>query len=220
MIKMKIALCSLFLLLFVSVNAQDNPQKSTQQDNDAKYEDHYKQTANDLAENLKARINLDESQVSKISDILVEYNRRVWGIKYHLVPGSPNVSMNSNSADTNDRAAARSDDKTDNTMPSDKKQDEYQGTTRSNDSTNYYAGLGRDEIENLRDADRTADQDIVNVLNPTQKQKYVADKTDWWAVVKDRIYNTSYNKSLQGDMKQKNDSEKKESPDHDNDDMK
>lgn len=182
---MRIMFGLILMVWFVSVNAQDNTQSGKNQ----KWETQIKQNADDLAQNLKARINLDDSETSKISDILAEYNRRVWGIKYHLIPGSPNVSVNTNDTTGNqDQAAAKSQDKTE--------------SNSSGDSVNYYAGLGRAEIENLRDADRTTDQDIVNVLGPDQRDKYMNVKLDWWNVVKDRIYSARNDINPQGNPNQ------------------
>lgn len=208
MSKLKFIIGILFFIGFVSLNAQDD-----------KYEDHYKKTADELTKNLKARIGLNDAQTSDIKDILIDYHRRVWGIKYNLIPAArdqktdeerqneSDTEMNNNTRSSNksdsldnrnpaDQKTARGYDNTQNNQTAEQKKDEFKGTTRDNDSVSYYAGLGRLEIENLRDADREANEDIESVLEGNQRNKYLDVKIDWWAVVKDKVYNTRYHSNL------------------------
>lgn len=208
----------LLLVLFLSVNAQDS-----------KYEDHYKKTADELANNLKARITLSDAQTSDVRDILIDYHRRVWGIKYNLVPAArekdadgqkmksdANRDTDNKKTDLNketnpaDQKTAKGDYNTQNNQTPEQKKDEFKGTTRDNDSVSYYAGLGRLEIENLTRADREANEDIESVLEENQRNKYLDVKIDWWDLVKDRVYNTKYHSDVSGEgEEQKNPEDQK-----------
>lgn len=186
---------ALMLITFSGARAQDNGSQSSNQ-NTVK-QDPFVPVASKLAQTLQSRVNLDDDQMQKIRDLLIQYNSKVRDLQGIQLAANRDM-------DNSNRAAAKSKTGKTETTPRDKT-----GTTTpdKNDNTGKTSSGGfkaddqSDIAANLRDNDIDTNKDIEDVLNDNQKSAWLNEKSSWWQNVKQEVYSggkKSINTSEQG----------------------
>lgn len=149
-------------------------------------EEAFRQTALQLANDLIARVNLQQDKSEDIADILVDYRNNIADIKQQHkndmtgMTGTDDVTGTGTTGEGTDMTGTDQDDQT--------RTEDQTGVTDGDDESM----VGGTEGTNLQDAYREADMDanekVEDAIGEENIQQYLSIKREWWSDVKDKVH--------------------------------